>query len=90
MPYQVLPKREEEHNSQDLEVIPVHCITSTLPADLQMIHEGHYGVKSLLSTREAVHNPISHNILCSSCKLPHITFSQELHHQGVAQPFTVQ
>ena len=29
----VSPKREEEHNSQELEVIPVHYITSTVPAD---------------------------------------------------------
>ena len=37
-----------------------------------------------------MHNPFSHNVLCSNHKLPHITFSQELHHQGVAQLFTVQ
>ena len=37
-----------------------------------------------------MHNPVSRNVLCFNRKLPHITFSRELHHQGVAQPFTVQ
>ena len=29
----ISPKRGEEHNSQELEVIPIHYITSTVPAD---------------------------------------------------------
>ena len=35
----VSPKREEEHNSQELEVIPVHHITSTVPADSDRLQE---------------------------------------------------
>ena len=35
----VSPKREEEHNSQELEVIPVHYITSTVPADSDRLQE---------------------------------------------------
>ena len=38
----VSPKRKEEHNSQELEVIPVHYITSTVPADSDRLQE--YGV----------------------------------------------
>ena len=33
------PKREEEHNSQELEVIPVHYITSTVPANSDRLQE---------------------------------------------------
>ena len=35
----VSPKREEEHNSQESEVIPVHYITSTVPADSDRLQE---------------------------------------------------
>ena len=35
----VSPKREEEHNSQELEVIPVHYITSIVPADSDRLQE---------------------------------------------------
>ena len=35
----VSPKREEEHNSQELEVIPVHYFTSTVPADSDRLQE---------------------------------------------------
>ena len=37
--YTVTPKREEEHNSQGLEVLPVHYITSTVPADSDRLQE---------------------------------------------------
>ena len=35
----VSPKREEECNSQELEVIPVHYITSTVPANSDRLQE---------------------------------------------------
>ena len=35
----VSPKGEEEHNSQELEAIPVHYITSTVPADSDRLQE---------------------------------------------------
>ena len=54
------------------------CISYTIEAASQ-----------LKMGKGGVHNPVSCNILCSNHKLPHITFSRELHHQGVAQPFTV-
>ena len=38
-----------------------------------------------------MHNPISHNCAINPCyNFAAITFSYELHHQGVALAFTVQ
>ena len=35
----ISPKRKEEHNAQELEAIPVHYITSTVPADSDRLQE---------------------------------------------------